>query len=78
MNEYLYPVLMTWIKDNGLNFTTFGEIIGVSATTVRDWFTGRHLPNKYSIDCILGATGMTYEEAFGARKSEKNKGGICR
>lgn len=60
----LYPVLEKYIIDNNLSINEFGKLCGVTGSTMCRYLNGKMMPNKGSIDKILKATGLKYEEAF--------------
>lgn len=60
----VYPAILKWFQENELNYCSFGRMCGLSNVAVNDILTGNRSPRKDSIDAILKATGMTYEEAF--------------
>lgn len=62
--KIIYPNIERWMKENGKNISNLVEMTQLSDRGLRHILHGDHLPNKYTIDLILEATGLTYEEAF--------------
>ncbi|MGN0464921.1 MAG: helix-turn-helix domain-containing protein [Lachnospiraceae bacterium] len=60
----LYPTLEKYIIDNNLSINEFGRLCGVTDSTMCRYLSGKICPNKKSIDKILKATGLKYEDAF--------------
>ena len=66
----IYPALDRWMKDNRLSIAAFARIVGIPAQTLRSNLVGEHTIVKTTIDKILAATGLTYEEAFREEERE--------
>lgn len=62
--RFAYPILRGYILENHLSVKGFAEKCGVSPHTMHDMLFGRATPTKTTIDKVLEATGMTYEDAF--------------
>ena len=63
-NDWIYPNIKRWMKDNRLLAQNFAKLLGCGSATVGKYLSGKAQPNKQTIDKILEVTGMTYEEAF--------------
>ncbi len=69
----IYPGLRTWMN---LNEVSVSELIsragytpsGVTYRRFADFLRGVHGAKKYTVDDILRATGLTYEQCFGGAK----------
>lgn len=70
----VYPVLANWIAENCGNQIVFADLIGVHITTVSKFLLGKSSINMKTIDKILKATGMTYEECFKKENAPKDAG----
>lgn len=68
--RWIYPGLEAWLDKNCVTLQMFGDMCGVNAVQVHKWLVGKTSITKASIDKILRATGMTYEEAFGDPRKE--------
>lgn len=60
----VYPAIGKWFSEHGASLHGFAKEYGVCLTTINNVLTGKTDPSKKTIDKILTATGMTYEEAF--------------
>lgn len=60
----IYPNITAWMRANRFSYTRFAEHLQLSPATLHHALTGKHLVSKFTIDAILAATGMSYEEAF--------------
>ena len=67
---YAYPHIMRWIMRNECTQSELAKRCGIHVVQLNSYMTGRRTPSKDSIDKILRATGMTYEEAFGDPRKE--------
>ena len=65
----IYPSIRDWLIWHGMSVTQFSRLLGVSQNALRLGLIGRVSPTKYTIDAILTATGLTYEQAFGQKES---------
>lgn len=63
-NEIKYKGIEKWLNEKELSTRRFSEISGINYVSLYYILTGRNEPKKKSIDRILEATGLTYEEAF--------------
>lgn len=68
----VYPVLANWIAENCITQAAFADLIGVHFTNVSKFLLGKSNINKVTIDKILKATGMTYEECFRKEKAPED------
>lgn len=67
--ECVYPIWRNWMNENRMTRTELLRRMGLSATprestTLSLWMRGEYYPQKRSIDRILMATGLTYEQLF--------------
>ena len=67
--QVVYPNLRRWLNKNKVSRSEFARRIGRlpsgnTTNTISAWFTGKCYPTKKTIDKILHATGLTYEELF--------------
>ena len=62
--EIKYKAIEKWLHENCLTTRRFSELSGINYVSLYYILTGRNDPNKKSIDRILKATGLTYEQAF--------------
>jgi len=60
----IYPNISSWMADQMYSYSSFAKQLDVRYETLRNALTGTTSPNKWLIDAILCATGMSYEEAF--------------
>ena len=63
-SKVIYPNIRRFMVENYLTFIDFTNLCGISYTTGFNALTGRHKPNGNTVEGILRATGLTYEEAF--------------
>lgn len=61
----IYPGIEKYMNDHDYNIRVMAIHCKIPYTTMNWNLTGRAVPSKITIDAILKATGMTYEEAFG-------------
>lgn len=64
IREYMIRERMTYAR--------LAALCGLGAATVQGTLTGKNSPVKKTIDAILEATGLSYEEAF--RRDPESKG----
>lgn len=67
MNVYKggrFPNIDRWIRENGGTVTELARRADVPFSTVRQVLMGENDPGLYTINALLRATGMTFEEAF--------------
>lgn len=62
--KVIYPNLLKWIDNNGMTALDFSAYIDIQMSSLLHIIYGFSVPRKDTIDKILEATGMTYEEAF--------------
>lgn len=60
----VYPNLLRWIDDHGMSVRDFSAYVDIEYNAIVRTLYGFTLPSKRTIDKILEATGMTYEECF--------------
>lgn len=60
----IYPKIKEWLLHERLTMQALSEKCGLPYITLYKVLTGLSVPRKDTIDNILAATGMTYEEAF--------------
>lgn len=72
----IYDGLRNWMNENRVSRAEFtrmmwGSLHQVNHQRLREWLKGKGM-TMYSINKILAATGLTYEEAFlGGKNNEK-------
>lgn len=59
-----YPKLYEVLPEKYGTFSAAAKRIGMSRTELSSILRGWRTPTKIIIDCILAASGLTYEEAF--------------
>ena len=62
--KVIYPNIYKWIEDHGMTYLDFAAYCDLADNAVGHLLYGFTDPKKITIDKILDATGMTYEEAF--------------
>ena len=62
VSKIRYIGLRNWMLNNRVGFSKLSKLCGVA--NLHTCLTGPTSPNKRSIDAILRATGLTYEECF--------------
>lgn len=71
--RYVYRGIELWMQRTQTSLVQLAERTGISAGTLGQLLKGRtESPRKDTIDRILAATGLTYEEAFRREKRRKN------
>lgn len=60
----VYPNIQKWMETNRITWERFGEMADVHFNTLRKALTAGLDLRKTSIDGVLTATGLTYEQAF--------------
>lgn len=60
----IYPNLRALLSENRYGYSDFAKLCVASEQAIFNALTGKVNPRKSTIDKILDATGMTYEEAF--------------
>ena len=63
-SEIRYKNIENWIYENELSTKKLADKAGLTPVALYYILIGKNNPNKKSIDRILKATGLTYEEAF--------------
>lgn len=66
----IYPVIAKWLFENRVSYFAFSLLCGTAQMRMYNALTGRVSPTKDTIDRILDATGLTYEEAFRKQEGE--------
>ena len=69
-DRIIYAGLKRYMEENEMAVKELAEKTGISNQNVGLILAGKHDPSKQSIDAILRATGLTYEEAFAAKGSD--------
>lgn len=72
-SSWLYPAISEYCKFNKLGMIEIENEFGITYQSFRDIMIGKYSPRKTTIDKILNATCMTYEEAFRTRPREEQK-----
>ena len=63
-DKCIYPNIKNWLMEKRITYTQFADLCGVDVMTMHNGITGKVTMRKTTIDGILKATGMKYEEAF--------------
>lgn len=66
----IYPGIDTWLRSHNTSLLDFSHSIKLSYAHIYRIMAEEVSPTKRTIDKILRATGMTYEEAFGDPRKE--------
>lgn len=61
----MYPAIRLALRRKGLSVPGISRSTGINLATLYRAVSPDGNPSKKSIDAILAATGLTYEEAFG-------------
>lgn len=67
-SKCIYPNLKKYLYENRFSYNRFANFAGISSQALYNCLTGYADPSKSTIDRILSATNLSYEEAF---KTEK-------
>lgn len=62
--KIVYPKLYGVLPKRYGTFSAAAKRIGISRNALSCILRGQRMPTKFTIDCILAASGLTYEEAF--------------
>ena len=65
----VYPIWRQWMNDNRITRTELIRRMGLPyhaqiSSLVSNWMRGRNYPTKESIDKLIAATGLSYEQLF--------------
>lgn len=63
-NPIIYKNIERYLEENAIPIELFASISGTSRQAMSAILSGKNSPSKRTVDKILEATGMTYEEAF--------------
>ncbi len=63
-SKIIYPSIKAWFERNEMTFEGMARGRGVTGTGIKYFLRGQRGGTKLTIDAVLDATGMTYEEAF--------------
>ena len=66
----VYPNIFKYMQDHKINLSEFSTSTGIVYSNLSKFLKGASNPSQASIDKILKATGMTYEEAFWREENE--------
>lgn len=66
----IYPAIARWMIKNKMSYMSLSESTGINSATLRVALSGKTSPTKFTVDGILKATGLTYEEAFSTEETE--------
>ena len=69
-DRIIYAGLKRYMDENKIAVKELAEKTGIANQNVFQILTGKNDPCKRSIDRILRATGLTYEEAFAPKGSD--------
>lgn len=62
--SYIYPNIVKFLHENSVSLKELAERCNLSYVGLQAFLNGKRGGSKKTIDKILKATGMTYEEAF--------------
>ena len=62
--SYIYPNIVKLLHENSMSLTKLAKRCNLSYVGLQYFLSGRNGGSKKTVDKILKATGMTYEEAF--------------
>ena len=68
--EIKYKGIEKYLNEHELSTRRFADFVDMNYVALYYILTGKHEPSKKSIDRILKATGLTYEEAFGGIEND--------
>jgi len=60
----IYPNIAKWMRAKSVPASKLAREAGLRGQSFYEILKGTHAPSKATIDRILAATGLTYEEAF--------------
>lgn len=60
----IYPNIVKFLHENSMSLNELAKRCNLSGVGLQDFLSGRNGGSKKTVDKILKATGMTYEEAF--------------
>jgi transcriptional regulator with XRE-family HTH domain len=63
-DKCIYPNIKNWLIKNRIAYRQFADLCDVNVMTLHNGINGNTTMTKTTIDKILKATGMKYEEAF--------------
>lgn len=68
---WIYPAIAEYCEFNKLGMPDIENEFGITYNSFYSIMTGRYCPSKTTIDKILKATCLTYEEAFKTKEERK-------
>ena len=71
MQERFGALLRRSLKARGLNAQTFGEKIGVEASSVRRWLRSERIPRSHQFDMVVGVLAPSSREQHALRAAIK-------
>lgn len=71
-SSIVYPNIIDFINENDISLLEFPEKCGVSYNGMMSFLLGKNNGSKKTIDKILEATGMKYEEAFAKERTKEH------
>lgn len=69
-NGRMYPAIRRALRRKGMSVYELSRSTGICVATLYRAVRPNENPNKKTIDAILAATGLTYEEAFGEEAND--------
>lgn len=60
----IYPNIVKFLHENSMSLKKLSDLCNLSYVGLQEFLMGKHKGSKKTVDKILKATGMTYEEAF--------------
>lgn len=68
-SQCIYPELRKWLIENNMSINAltrkiYGSVEPNNRQTISRLLKGSNLPTKRTVDKVLKATGLTYEQAF--------------
>lgn len=64
IDSCVYKGISRWMQEKRYGYNDLAKMASISYQNLYMMMTGKTSPNKRSIDKILDATSLTYEEAF--------------
>lgn len=65
-----YPNIRKWMIENRVSERRFANMTGICQSTISFILNGKKRPSMASINKVLKATGMTFEEAFATEETD--------
>lgn len=74
-SNIIYPNIVRYLQDNRVTLTALASDCNMTINGLRQFLNGESGGTKSTIDAILKATGMKYEEAFYTRPVDGQNAG---